>query len=96
MNFTAEQINEFKAKNPDGVMLLTSGEKSCVVKKPNRALVALMLSKSRDPLAMVDIFLENCWVDGDVDLKEDTGFNYSVMEKIDDIIGKKTVELKNL
>ncbi len=96
MNFSSEQINEYKAKNPDGLMLLTSGTKSCIVKKPNRALLSLMLSKSRDPLAMVDILLENCWVDGDAELKEDTAFMYSVMEKIDDIVGKKTVELKNL
>jgi hypothetical protein len=65
------------------------------LKKPNRATVGLMMSKGRDPLAMIDVILANCWIDGDESIKEDTSALYSMLEKLDEIIGKKTVELKN-
>lgn len=72
-----------------------SGEK-CYLKKPTRATVGLAMSKARtNPLAMVDVILQNCWLGGDEVIREDVGFHVGMAEQIDKIIGTKSATVKN-
>ena len=95
MRFSDEKILEYKAQHKD-LMLLEVGDKSAILKRPDRATLGLAMSKGREPLKMIEVVLENCWVDGDEEIKTDTALMYSAMEQMDDIIGKKSSTLKNL
>ncbi len=94
MEFTPEKIAALK-KEHGKIMLLEVGDKSAILKQPDRTVLGLAMSK-RDPLKMVEVVLDNCWIDGDAEIRTDASYTYSAMEQMDDILGKKSSSIKNL
>ena len=78
----------FHIEFPDG--------KACWLSKPSRQVVGLAMSKGRiNPLAIAEVIVENCFLAGDEDIKNDVGYTVGLTEKIDALIGSKTAEIKN-
>lgn len=65
------------------------------IKKPDRPTLKLILNKLKsDPLGASETLLNTCWLHGDESLKEDDGFLLGLLNKLDDIIGVVTMEVK--
>ena len=71
---TKEQIAMWKKQYGD-VFEVTAGDKACYLKRPDRhTLKAADAIGSEDPMRYNEILLENCWIDGDTEMK--TNDNY--------------------
>jgi hypothetical protein len=90
------QIDNWKEKHGE-VLTYEVGDSSVFyLHRPDRKIVKLALSKAaNDPLEMARVLITNCWLSGDESLKEDTGLHFSLISELNQIIGVKTLQLKN-
>lgn len=74
--------------------------KELVFKQPDRKHVAFGMAKARtNPLAMVDVLIENCVVAGDFEhIKNAThaGYHLKIADQVDMIIGSVEAQVKKL
>lgn len=69
--------------------------KECFIGRPNRRIVGLAMSKSRtNPLGLIEVILQNCWIAGDEEVKTDGGCLVGLTELADDIIGTVKAKVK--
>lgn len=91
-------LEELKKKHGEGnilVMEFADGKK-CAFKKPSRQVVALAMTRSQtNGLAPADVLIENCWLDGDAEIKTEPGYLVAIAAKFDQIIGLKELDIKN-
>ena len=91
------KIDAWKSKHGKVHYIETEDGKEIFLKSPNRATVAMAMSKSRNsPLALVEVIIKNCWLAGDEEVKEDPGYLVGLAEHVDTIIGTKKAKIKNL
>jgi hypothetical protein len=68
-------------------------------KKPSRQTLGLAMAKgASDPLASVEVVIENCYDSGDVTkevLMNDVGYLFSMSTVINQVLGLKATEVKN-
>lgn len=73
--------------------------KSVFFRKPTRAALGLAMAKgANDPLASVEIIIENCYEKGEIskdELLNDVANLFALSSVINQIIGVKTIEIKN-
>ena len=66
-----EQLEALKAKHGD-VFQITVGDKCCYVKKPSRkALGFASMAAKENPLKFNEVILNESWLDGDEEIRED-------------------------
>lgn len=87
-------------EKPTGeVITLTVGEDTIYLKKPTRAVVGLVLTKgAANPMAQAEVIIENCHCGGSLKkevILADTGLLLGINAKMQEILGVKTVEVKN-
>ena len=92
-----KHIDEIKKKNPDAKVVEFSDGKVAIFSKPNRTVVALAALNGRDkgPMSMVDTIIQNCWLDGDEEIRNDAGYSLGLLPHLDELVGTKTAEIKN-
>jgi hypothetical protein len=92
-----KHIDEIKKKNPDAKVVEFNDGKVAIFSKPSRTVVALAALNSRDkgPMSMVDTIIQNCWLDGDEEVRTDAGYALGLMSQVDALVGTKTAEIKN-
>lgn len=82
--------NVFEITFPDG--------KRCFLKKPSREVIGMAMTKSRsNALALGEVVLESCWLDGDKEVKDpitNSGYVIGLMEQTDVLFNSKTAEVK--
>lgn len=92
-------IENLKQKHGNLVQVDLEG-KQLLFSKPTRAVVSLSITKSqRDPLMGVEVLVDNCYVGGDLDKEAilgDVAVLMSLLPAVNQIIGIKMVEVKNL
>ena len=94
-----ERIEQLKKKHKVGAIehIMFSDGRECFLKRPSRQVISLALARTATAGAagQVDVILENCWLEGDESLKEDPGALVGFIQKLDDIVGVITAEVKN-
>lgn len=93
---TQKQINEWKAKYGEVFKLKIEG-KECYLKTPDRKTLGYASSiASKDPLKFNEILLNNCWLEGDEEIKTKDSLFLAASSKIAEIIEVKEAELEKL
>ena len=93
---TPEQIAEWKKKHGD-VFQLKGGDKFGYIRAPKRAEVGLAFSyMAQNPLKATEIILQNCWLGGCEDLRNDDKYFYAINAQVNEIIEMAEVEVKKL
>lgn len=93
---TPEQIEAWKKKHGD-VFCVTVGDKVAYLKRPDRkTLGAAAVVGKNNPMKYNEILLENCWLDGDPEIKTDDALFLGVSAKQGDLVEVKEAELKKL
>ncbi|MFI3322089.1 MAG: hypothetical protein R3Y50_06145 [Rikenellaceae bacterium] len=96
MEITQGQIESWKAKHKD-VWLIEVGGKKAYLKKPNRqALSAALVISKNDTLKYNEVLLNNCWLGGDEEIKEDDSLFLGVATVLGDLVEIKEATLKKL
>lgn len=98
--YTEEQLKEWKEKHGENnVFEITVEDKKCVLRKPNRKDLSYALAASsggKDAVKMNEALLNNCWIDGDKEMRDDDTYFFAVAEKIQGMMEAKEAELKKL
>lgn len=89
-----KHINELKAKY--GVIYqITVEDKSCIVRKPNRKDLSY-ISAVNNPVQMTETLINQLWVEGDEDIRQDDELFLAAAAKLGEIIQIKEAEIKKL
>lgn len=95
---TEQQIQEWKDKHKD-IYLVTLEDKACYLRKPKRQDLSYALAASqggKDSVKMQEVMLNNCWLDGDQEFKNDDSFFFAAAAKMTQLIEIKDAEIKKL
>lgn len=93
---TKEVIEQWKKEHGD-VFMVTVDDKVGYIKKPDRkTLGAAMAFGKTNPLKFNETILNNCWLGGDEEIKDDDGCFMAVGAQLDKIIELKEAEIKKL
>ena len=86
MKATKEQIAQWKKKHGKVYKIEVDG-KRCYLKKPSRQATSLhMYHVSQDNLMKAyEVLLENCWLEGDEEIKTDTDLFLSVKPRFQNL-----------
>lgn len=93
-----KKLQEWKAKHGE-VFLITVDDKACAVRKPNRRDLSFAMAASnggRDAVKMQESLLNNCWLDGDEEIRTDDALFFGASAKIAGMMEAKEAELKKL
>lgn len=94
-NVVQEQIEAWKKKYGD-VFCVVVGDKVAYLKRPSRqALSAAAVVGKNDPMKYNEILLNNCWLDGDEEIKTDDSLFLGVSAKLGELVEVKEAELKS-
>ncbi len=95
---TPEQIAEWKHKHSDVFAYETEdGRYACYLKRPSRQVVDLASTKSQGSnFKMADVILDNCWLDGNHELRTVDRYYIGLQRQIGEIIDVAAGELKKL
>lgn len=91
----AEHISAWKKEWRD-VYDITVGGKTCYVHKPTRQVLSAAFTQQSDPIKMGEFLLNNCWLGGDEEIKEDDSLFLGAIAKFNSIIEVKEAEIKKL
>jgi len=94
MEFTKEQVKEWKAKHGE-LFEITVEDKSCILHRPTRKDLSYA-SAVKDPVKMSEVMLNALWVAGDEEIKEDDSLFLAAIQKMQDILEVKEAEIKKL
>jgi len=84
---------------PELIEVVFDKKTKVFLKKPTRQTLGLAMAKgASDPLASVEVVIENCYDSGDVTkevLMNDVGYLFSMSTVINQVLGLKATEVKN-
>lgn len=87
-----------KLKEKHGrIFQIKVGEKECIMRYPNRKDLAYASAGAvGNPFKLNEIIFEQCWVQGDNEIKEDVGLFLGAVNSFSQIIELKEAEIKEL
>lgn len=102
-----KKIQQWKAKYGDVFRVTVGGglneetgqidEKVAYLKKPDRRVLSVAtIAGKNDPMKYNEIILNNCWLEGDEEIKTDDAYFLGVSAKLADLVEIKEAELKKL
>jgi hypothetical protein len=93
---TQEQIDAWKKKHGQ-VFKIEVEDKVCFLKKPDRKTIsAASAIGQKNPIKFAETILQNCWLAGDEEIKEDDDYFFAVSGELDQLLEFKNAELKKL
>ena len=95
MEATEKQIADWKKKHGE-VYKVTVDGKSCYLHKPDRKTLAYVSTAKDNPIRMSELMLNNCWIDGDEEIKTDDALLLGVVQQMGALISIKQAELVKL
>lgn len=95
MKITKEQIAGWKKKHGE-VFQITVDGKSCVLRRPTRRDLSYVSTIKEDKIQVLETLLNQLWVDGDKEIKEDDQLFFAVAQKMETILEIKEAEIKKL
>jgi hypothetical protein len=97
MEFKKEQINLYKEKYKSIFMYTANDGKSCILRSPDLQILDACRTISGGSSIRFDIALvDNCWIDGDIELKTIDKYMMGLFDWLGGIIQKIDGELKEL
>lgn len=94
MNYTKEQVAEWKRKHGD-IFELSVEDKSCILRRPNRKDLSYV-SVVKDPIKMSETLLKQLWVAGDTEIQEEDDLFLAVIPQMEEVIKVKEAQIKKL
>lgn len=96
MKATKEQIATWKAKYGE-VFELSADDKHCYLHSPSRkALGYASMAGKENPLKFNEVILNECWIEGDEELRTDDAYFLGMSEQLASLIQVKQVEMVKL
>lgn len=95
MEITEDTIKGWKKKWGDVFKVDVDG-KTCYLHKPDRKTLAYVSSAQGNPIRMTEALLNNCWIDGDEEIKTDDSLFFGVAQQMGSLIDIKKAELVKL
>lgn len=95
MEATEKQIADWKKKHGEVYKVTVEG-KSCYLHKPDRKTLAYVSTAKDNPIRMSELMLNNCWIDGDEEIKTDDALFLGVAQQMGALISIKQAELVKL
>lgn len=95
MEITEDTIKGWKKKWGDVYKVDVDG-KTCYLHKPDRKTLAYVSSAQGNPIRMTEALLNNCWIDGDEEIKTDDSLFFGVAQQMGSLIDIKKAELVKL
>lgn len=92
---TEDQLAVWQKKHGD-VYLLSVEDKTAYVRKPDRAMLSMAATLGKDPVKYSEVMLNNCWLDGDKEIKEVDEYFFAAAAQMASIIQIKEATLKKL
>lgn len=91
-----QKIKEWKAKYGQ-IFAYEADGKKCYLRKPDRkVLSAAAVMGKEDPMKYNEVILNNCWLDGDEEIKTDDGYFLGISQVLAKLIEIREGELKKL
>lgn len=94
MKYTKEQLAAWKKKHGE-LFEITVGDKSCVLRKPNRKDLSYV-SVASDNVKMCEVLMKQLWVDGDPEMQEDDNYFLAAMSQMEEVLKVKEAKIKKL
>lgn len=95
-NLSAQQIEELKVKHGE-IFLVEVEDKQCILRKPSRKDLSIATRLSaQDPMKFNEVILEQCWIQGDEEIKTEDSYYLAVSGQIAEIIEVKQASIKKL
>lgn len=96
MEFSKERIEELKAKFGT-IHKLTVEDKSALLKSPDRKTLSYASSvATKDPMKFNEIILNNCWIEGDEEIRTNDAYFLGAAAQIAELIEVKKATLEKL
>ena len=92
---TEDTIKGWKKKYGDVFKVEVDG-KVCYLHKPDRKTLAYVSQAQSNPIRMTETLLNNCWIDGDEEVKTDDSLFLGVAQQLGALIDIKKAELVKL
>jgi hypothetical protein len=97
MDFTKEQIKKYKEEYGSIFKYTAKDGKSCLLRSPSLEIIDACRTISGSSSIKFDIALvDNCWIDGDVELKTVDKYRMGLFDWLGGIINKIDGELEEL
>lgn len=94
---TKDQIELWKREYGDVFKLDVEGGYTCYLKKPTRRIYSMALSQGqKSPMRFNEIIINNCWIAGDEQIREDDDLFYAACGQIDVLIPEVAADIKKL
>ncbi len=94
MNYTKEQVAEWKRKHGD-IFELSVEDKNCILRRPNRKDLSYV-SVVKDPIKMSETLLKQLWVAGDTEIQKEDDLFLAVIPQMEEVIKVKEAQIKKL
>lgn len=92
-----EQIDAWKRQHGDVFKLDVEGGYTCYLKKPTRRIYSMALSQGqKSPMRFNEIIINNCWIAGDEQIRDDDDLFYAACGQIDVLIPEVAADIKKL
>lgn len=92
-----EQIETWKRQHGDVFKLDVEGGYTCYLKKPTRRIYSMALSQGqKSPMRFNEIIINNCWIAGDEQIRDDDDLFYAACGQIDVLIPEVAADIKKL
>lgn len=96
MEFTKERIEELKAQYGE-VHLLRVEDKSALLKSPTRKTLSYASTVGKNnPMKYNEMVLNDCWIDGDQEIKTNTAYFLGAIGQLEQLIEVKESSLEKL
>lgn len=93
---TPEQIENLKIKHGE-IFKITVEDKCCFVKRPDRKTLSYASTiGQKDILKFNEVILNNCWIEGDEEIRNDDYMFLAACGKVSNLIEVKKAELEKL
>lgn len=91
-----QKIVEWKAEYGDVFQVSVEGHVAYLKKPTRKTLGAAAVVGKADPMKYNEVLLNNCWIEGDEEIKRDDALFLGVSAQLAEIIEIKEAEIKKL
>ncbi len=98
--YTADQLKDWKKKyGDDKIFEIVVDDKKAILHKPTRKDLSFAMagsSQAKDSIKFAEILLNQCWIDGDKEIKEEDDYFFGAVPKLEVLSETKEAEIKKL
>lgn len=98
--YTADQLKDWKKKyGDDKIFEIVVDDKKAILHKPTRKDLSFAMagsSQAKDSIKLAEILLNQCWIDGDKEIKENDDYFFGAVPKLEVLSETKEAEIKKL